>query len=617
MNPYCRCCVTLTLAVVLKVGLPAQWSCEAGVARLAVPLLPTSTGEQTGPQKGSVPLPAWVAIFQAGKRVGEGELLSWLPNAGMAELRALLPKGRFRLGPPRPMEARVPRADQEDRASSQAQLRVAGLELAFEWRDGERFSRYRAQGSQPAVAVRADLYRYPGHGLEIRIRLCAGQRHVEDAGLRIDGGFPASWSEGRELRLSGATAGVGSELSLTSRRGRALDTNYTALSTWALGIPAGYLRPGDEIEILLLALEGRDPEERAIGPTSLRQRLGQGPAPASRRADGRLKRRMDQALSQVLSESKGQSPLDRGDHERNPAREERPALWSHQEFDLPLGLYLLGCERRDPRLLSAAWRGLQHMMGRDRSRPWRNETLGYRLPVRHGTKHGIGRVALGHVFLESALLVSALRTNRSMHEEAIDSLDALSDLVPSSIRRSRQLRDLAWPLVNLELGLRLLDRRAWKKSAESLLDYLEKIFRDGSFDLRESRHPGGSRSFDLWLVSGLLLPALDASVLRGSRKGRVLIGRLEQHLRTLPGSGGGYSTRYSTNAKGQWRASRAKVDPCYETWLIEGLLGRKSMPASLRSRRRRLLSELPGKIWDPATRLAFLLRWPRIRAEVR
>ena len=628
MIPYVRWCVALALVVPFKVELHAQWSFEAGPARLAMPVEPAKAAASTGQGPAGLSLPAHVSIFQGGKLTGQGELLRWLPKAGMAELRAVLPKGSFRLGTPRPLvapwEAAGEAGGEDERNSgrakgppgSRAWIRVADLEIDFEWQEGWRFARHHAQGSRPSVALRCDLYRYPGHGVEIRLRLCAGQRYALDAALRVQGAYPSAWSQGRDLRLCPSFAAMSSELGWSTGLRRSSGAGAPALRTWTLSIPAGYLRPGDEIEFVFLATEGRDPEERAIGPPVLRKRLGQGVSRPALRPCTSLRRRLDADLSRLVAETGSLGPQDRGDHPRTAATRDRPVLWSHQEFDLPLGLHLLGCERRESRLLSEAWRGLQHLMGRDRSRPWRNETLGYRLPVRHGAQHGIGRVALGHVFLESALLVSALRANRSLHQEAIESLDALSDLVPRSIREASKLRDLVWPLLDLEMGLRLVDRGSWRKSAASLLEFLDRIFRDGSFDLRESRLPGGARSLDLWLVSGLLLPALDASVQRGSGQARSLRRRLLDRIGRLPGASGGFSTRYATDARGRWHASRAKVDPCYEIWLIEGLLGRSKMPGSLRSRRRRLLSKLPGGIWDPATRLAFLLRWPRLRAQL-
>ncbi len=627
MMPWLRCCLMFALTLGLKVELGAQWSFEAGPGRLAV-----SIGEpQVAPRGGkgaagsagsrrrgqSVVLPATVPIYQGARMVGQGELLTWLPKAGMAELRALLPKGRFRLGTPRSREATGRQGQGDADRKSVARIQGASLDLAFEWREGGQFPRYRAEGVLPALELRADLYVYPGHGLELRLRCFAGQRHQEGERLQLRGRFPVAWAAGRELRLAGTALGADAGVGLVSRFLSLPGSEGGAMQAFTLSIPPGVLRPGDGIEIVLLALEGRDPEEKAIGADSLRKRLGHGPSRKKLRTSRRFQGRVDRDLATILA-STGKLPLlHRGDHRRRPPGKEAPALWTHLEFDLPLGLYLLGSERRESRLLSAAWQGLQHLMGRDRSRPWRNGTLGYRLPVRHGARHGIGRVALGHVFLESALLVSALRCNRLLFEEALLSLDALVDLVPRSIRQAKQLRDLAWPLVNLELGLRLMDRRPWRKGAESLLAFLDQVFREGSFDLRESHLPGGGRSLDLWLVSGLLLPALDASVQRGSQKARSLERRLLKRIAGLPGARAGFASRYAQTVRGSWFASKVKVDPCYEMWLIEGLVGRKGMPASLSSRRRRLLSKLPGELWDPATRLAFLLRWPRLRAEVR
>lgn len=615
MMLWMRCCLILALSLVLKVELAAQWTFEAGPARLAVPL-PGSSRRPGKLGKGTrLQLPARVPIYQGSRLVGQGELLPWLPKAGMAELRALLPKGRFHLGRPQ-SEART-HGPVVPASKLAAGIQAAGLEMELEAQEGGLYPRFRARGSGPALDIRADLYRYPGHGCELRLYVLAGQEHEQEARLQIQGEIPADWLQGRDLRLAGLAADQPAGPDLVQRWISGRDAAHPRHKSWKLALPSGYLRPGDGVEILLLALEGGDPEEKAIGAVALRKGLGQGPARPPRRPSRGLRRRMDADLDRVLTRTRKQAPTDRGDHLRRPAGKGRPALWSHLEFDLPLGLHLLGCERKDRDLVSSAWIGLQHLMGRDRSRPWRNETLGYRLPVRHGARHGIGKVALGHVFLESALLVSALRCNRVGFEDAREALDALSDLVPRSLRQVRQLRDFAWPLADLEMGLRLLDRPPWTRSADLLIASLASLFREGAFDLRESHLPDGGRSLDLWLVAGLLLPALDSGVLRGSKTARRLRTRLLQHLSHLPGSRGGYATRYAVAAKGPWYASGAKVDPCFQAWLIEGLLGRKGMPASLRSRHRRVLGQLPGQVWDPATRLAFLLRWPRIRAELR
>ena len=559
--------------LVCVVGAPAaaQRARSAGFARFL-----WRTVDELGP----------VALLQGGHVVGHGELVGW--PGGFAEFRGQVPRGRFRI-------------------RSATATSLAGVEEApvFDARavfssvrrgDGVVFRRWHARGAAEGLRVETDLYADGAGGLEMRLQVAASmildvtRAHTLVVHLR-----------GRRLvpvRLGGMRLGVDA--------GRQ-----------ALVVPPGSLRAGDVTwAVLRTGSDATDPSRRVWPERAVLARLGFGVPrdtfPQANKIAGALRDEIRELLANPPT-----GPVDAGDFLRSADLRSADALvdpvWTHGEFDLALGLELWGIRTGDSAVRDAARRSVRHTLGRDLARGADHGAGELRLPVRHGPTHGEGAVDAGHVFLEGCLLVSALDVDALLFGQTVACLDQLERYMSEQLPAPRRLRELVWPLHNFETALRFVDRGSWARAADQLLARLSDRVdaRIGFVVLPHAELAGGRTRIDLWIVAGLLLPALAQSVARAPDRARDLRERLVRNIRALPRRDGVLATHYVFDADGRAFPSAGPPAPTAVAWLIEGLASHPRLRGKARRLARRL-GTAPGS-WDPATRLALLLRLAWLR----
>lgn len=568
--PRHLCFVVLLPALPLpEAGAALQQATTAGLARF---VLPADAG------------PGPVLVYQGSRVAGRGELVAW-PGGRFVEFRGRVPRGRFRVRPAAGVPRGKPPAVPEG-------IEFPALEVMLEGVDGRTSPRYRMRADTAGLSLRGDVYLWPEGAVELRILLDTGLEWQADRSFDL-----ACAVRGRQLRLV-----YGPGLSL-SQRGRCT----------VVRLPAGHLRPGDACYLVLRSGEDpEDPSRRVCPPDRVLSMLGFGArrrAPPARGLSRVLQREMG-----ALARDRPTSPLDRGDFRREAAT---GVLWTHGEFDLALGLTLVGTYAADRDALALAADSMLHTLCRDLSRSW--NAGGIRLPVRHGPEHGFGVVDPGHVFLEGCLLASLLGGERLLFERTVGCLDELARMLRDTVPHATRLRELAWPLRNLETGIRCLERPFWQRIADATAAALAGLWdrQPGMIVCPENRIGFGRIRLDLWLVSGLLLPALDLAARRGNRGARRLRDRIVRAIAALPRSGGRLATHYVWTVQGGWRAARGEGEPTARAWVVEGL-GLASRLRALEQRARRgVARRLPGERWDPATRLALCLRLAWLRASLR
>ncbi|MFQ5503872.1 MAG: hypothetical protein ACE5F1_03635 [Planctomycetota bacterium] len=560
-----------TLAIwILASTLPGQRALSSGPARFAVELDP------------SAELPASVTVYQGRRAFSRAEIVALEEGYRLrtGEFRGRVPKGSFRLGPLRAV-------GKEPLPELAEGLGVRGARLMHA--DGLRFPRYRLDGELGALEIRGDLYRFGPETHEWRLELRAGQ----------------DWDPEllHELEILGPVPSLVSGAGLRLARGK---------QETLLVLPPGLLRPGDACFCVLLSGarpdQHEDPGLRVWPSRRLLEALGLAPGSDRRlRASSRRLARMVDALV----ERRPLEPLDRGDFLR---RSEPRPLWIHGEYDAAFGFLLHALDRRSGQLRRAAREADLHMLGRDLSRPWSEATPGHRLPVRHGFAHGKGAVDTGHVFLQGCLLDGLLSADRLLLESCSRLLDTLAERMDSP--QCERLRDLAWPLLNFEFALGVLDRPLLAKASRAVVAELRSLWNVelGCFELPGMQRPGGRLVQDLWIVSGLLLPALQAARRRFCPGAKQLLGDVTAAIRELPELSGGYATHYWRSPGKGWRPSGSRADPCCAAWVLEGLNRTGGFGRIVRRLAPRVASELPGNGWDPATRLFLCLRLSWLRA---
>ena len=581
------------------------WTCTAVQTVQAVP--PVQRAESAGHARFPVLLHSkggLVTVYQGGRARGTGELLPFLARPGIGEFRGKVPKGAFRLGPlrdfPKKEKVLLPYSwsvSMDERKTQLLGISIDSITVKVRLCEGRRVPRYRIAVDFAGGRAEGDAFFWPGAALELRLWIQAHQdwKQLEGCRVRLPAALGnASLVYGPGLRIAPVENGSGQQLIL----------------------PVGHLRPGDGcLSVLVFGdMQSTDPTLRVLPVKRLLKPLGYGLRPGGRAAHARLVRNIEQSLRSLFREAPT-GVLDRGDFLRRQGRTGQKAVWTHLEFDLALGLLLRAVDCGDPESLSRGLAACLHILGRDRSRIWDRQSSGNRLPVIHGPKHGRGAVDQGHVFLEGCLLASVLTVDRLLLARSIDCLNELHAHVQSRLLVVERLRELAWPLLNLEAGLRLLDRKSWAKTSDMLVKKLAASWDRGiaCFSLPESLHKGGRRSLDVWLVCGLVIPALRRARTGGSSAAGKLLNTLKSALARLPLSRGLLATHYSKLPGKGWFASGSGGDPCCLAWVLEGLARDSRFRRAQRTLRARLVRDLPGPGWDPATRLALLLRLDWVR----
>ncbi len=183
------------------------------------------------------------------------------------------------------------------------------------------------------------------------------------------------------------------------------------------------------------------------------------------------------------------------------------------EFDTTLAFARLGMATRSRELLQRAADAARHLVDVDLD----PRTA---LPFRHGGDHRTARPEPGHVWSTGLLTVGAL----AAQAEWIDAARAMARGLArhpalasaEGERGDDRLRDVAWPLAELEAFLRFEDDGHVRSAADRLADVLRRRFDATAcvFRFGEGETRGAAYRERLWLTSGLALPALRAHLRR-------------------------------------------------------------------------------------------------------
>ena len=606
--------------MILRFGLLVGLVSQAAVCQRVPAAFPSWdalhwTGLSTGPTRFFVPhakarVPeqaCFVEVLQAGKRRGIGELVAWT-NRGL-EFRGVVPRGRFRLrrARRRPLRGRLDGAHGRMRvrdASARSQIedvaernRLRLRDLARAWAkrcsarvldaDGRLVPRVRLRIERPGLRARVDLFLWPAR--------IAGRERVE---LRIWIDALRAW---RGLRLAlprgdWRCVALAPDLLRARNRDRALSAQSE------LRVDAVRLRPGDSASLVYVstrASPGRGSTVVVLPPARLLDALGLPRPLRAIKGVERLRRRLGRAITE-LSRRRSVA-FERGrDHEGE-------LVFGHHEFDLAFGLAAWAICERDAKAWALGLRIAEQTLCCNRSRRWHSSAKGRRLPVRHGRAAGIGAVDCGHVFLQGVVVLAFASGDRLLVEEVIAALDELVELVAQELPRVERLRELAWPLLNLETGRRFVERGVWTSCVDKVLARLRSevdVARGGFVLLGEHDTGYGRRRLDAWLSAGLLLPALELS---SAPLAKALRRQLAKALAALPWRRGGLATHWLHDDARSWRPS-SRSPPWAMAFLLEGFARIPRLAGRFRSARSRVAHELPDPRWDEATRLALCLR---------
>ena len=224
------------------------------------------------------------------------------------------------------------------------------------------------------------------------------------------------------------------------------------------------------------------------------------------------------------------------------------------------------------------------------------------------------------MFVEGALLHALAGAERLLIERGFEVLDDLAELAGARAGTAWHLRDVAWPLRQLLMGLRLADRAAWRRAAGELLGALRERWDEELrlFDFRGVRRQR-DWELELWLWCGLVLPTLDLGVEMGVEGAAELRRMLVEAIARLPKNGAGFATHYVVGERGVVTAASGQGrNLACAAWVLEGVLQRdRRFVARARRLERLLCRGLPSGQWDAATEAALLLRLGWVRPGLR
>ncbi|MCA8955304.1 MAG: hypothetical protein KDC87_04475 [Planctomycetes bacterium] len=200
------------------------------------------------------------------------------------------------------------------------------------------------------------------------------------------------------------------------------------------------------------------------------------------------------------------------------------------EFDTTLALARLGMATGDRVLLARAWRAARHSVDIDL-----DPNTG--LHHRHGLDHHSGPADPGHTWLSGVLLVGCLAAEERWIAAAQRIARGLARHPPGGQGRDDRVRDVGWPLLEMETWLRFADDREVAAACAGLVGRLLRRWDDanGVFRFGEgirSRSPVYEEP--LWVTAGCLVPGLRAYELR-TRDRRVaeVLAVLQRRVRQL------------------------------------------------------------------------------------
>lgn len=529
-----------------------------------------------------------VLFVRSGKVVGRGELLPAF--AGTCELRGRAESaGAFRLRSAR--RVRLTEGAAPDVVVPP--LRIAGRDVAYV--DGRRVPRFRCESRIAGIRVRAEAFVWDEMSIELRLWI--------EAAL----GF----SPEQPYRVHVATARRGWRL--LGPRGCRVESTPAGFD---LVLPAARMRSGDALSLTLATgCIVADPTQVLQTDRQLLDRVGH--APRALPVDPALQQRFAR-LFETVARDRPRSGLASGDFLR--AVTPRTETWTHGEFDATLAWLarsararIVGeAERATVRTAAACTRDtVLHMLERNRRR------APPRLPVRHGSGHGVGASDPGHVFLEGAILFSIATARSLVLDATLDILDALGSSLVSG-RPITALRELVWPLRAAEIAATFVRRRSFVDTAEWCLRRIEDgLTSDGWPDWPSNRRVGGGQRVELWFVAGLLLPTLRLSIARGSARAARIHRRTVARLSRLRWSRIGAVPSLIVDLDGRVRG--AGNEPCARAWLVDGFAREPALRRFAVRWSKAVSRALPGETWDAPTQLALCARlaWLQVAISAR
>ena len=214
---------------------------------------------------------------------------------------------------------------------------------------------------------------------------------------------------------------------------------------------------------------------------------------------------LDSALEEGAAEETGLLPRgleDAGDW-----------MWSRDspgnlEYDTIWGLSHQGSRRRTPRLIQWAQRSARHLINRDLDR------MGTQLPLAHGRFHRMGRVELGHVWLEGLLELADRSADPFLRDSLKQMTGAFSDYVTAQNRRRLSSRSIGWGLLSTAALYDAGNTEELRSSARHLLTALSESAVDEWFVLsRRRKDEAGLVS--TWVASGIVGEGIHRAVKAG------------------------------------------------------------------------------------------------------
>jgi hypothetical protein len=273
---------------------------------------------------------------------------------------------------------------------------------------------------------------------------------------------------------------------------------------------------------------------------------------------------------------------DRGDYRRSKD------VMTNLEFDTSLVFGRLGLAHGDLDLLARALRSAVHSADHDLDQ--RTSLL-----HRHGLGHQTGPPDPGHTWLRGILLAGCLAAEDRLIGAARRIARGLARHPAMGEGRDDLVREVGWPLAEMEAWLRFEDDREVAGAVASLIAGLRRRFdkRHRVFRFGEGERSKGVYEAPLWVTAGSLMPGLRAYVARTKdREIRDILRRMERGLANLIRVGKpGIPVRAWMAGGKVLRHARVSSSPSV-FMLLEGL-----NPSDLRRcLSRRLVSSALGKV---------------------
>jgi hypothetical protein len=220
-----------------------------------------------------------------------------------------------------------------------------------------------------------------------------------------------------------------------------------------------------------------------------------------------------------------------------------------------------------------------------------------------------GLLLTGLVFADDDLIAAATSMARGL---------ARQPRAPPSRRGLDRVRDIGWPLQEIEAYLACHDDPAVQRTADGLAHEIVRRFdaRAGVVRFGEGERKGGAYEERAWLTGGILLPALRAHVARtANAHAQRVVAALEDRLLALLRRGqDGIPIRYWVDRDGL--GSEFRLSGVAEAFLVLEGLAAKDLPRALaRSQIAASLAGVPrlddpdvATQWSLAARCTWVLR---------